>query len=289
MQFRCSDTGINVTRMCPRQTTGPDGSGELGTTKSKPGWLWQKDCLARLVSVRIGARVTLKTFLKKCERRVRGHRRQLFEAFGQDRFSKPARHKLDVKLDEYLPERGFFVEAGAMDGFIASNTYYLERIKGWRGILIEPIPDYFRECVRQRPGSQVLQCALVAPDFAAKAVTMTFAESQSFVKSAGENAESLSPPDAAEKARSYSVEVPARTLTSILSEQNVRTIDFLSLDVEGFEIEAIRGLDFAMHKPTFMLVECLTPQALGAIQQQLQPHYELVAPLTHRDYLFRAR
>lgn len=231
----------------------------------------------------------MKTFLKKCERRVRGHRRQLFEAFGQDRFSKPARHELDVKLDEYLPERGVFVEAGAMDGFIASNTYYLERIKGWRGILIEPIPDYFRECVRQRPGSQVLQCALVASDFAAKAVTMTFAESKSFVKAAGENAESPSAPEAAQKARSYSVEVPARTLTSILSEQNVQTVDFLSLDVEGFEIEAIRGLDLALHKPAFMLVECLTPQALDAIQQQLQPHYELVAPLTHRDYLFRAR
>ncbi|MEK7678531.1 MAG: FkbM family methyltransferase [Verrucomicrobiota bacterium] len=233
--------------------------------------------------------VSLKLFFKKCERRVRSYRRHLFELCGQDRYSKPARHELDAKLGEYLPAKGFFVEAGAMDGFIASNTYYLERIKGWRGILVEPIPEYFHECVRQRPGSQVLQCALVAPDFAPKTVTMNFSESMSFVKDVGENEEVPSPQGLAGTPRQYSVTVPARTMTSILSEWNAPTVDFLSLDVEGYELEVLRGLDLALHKPVFVLVECLTAPALAAVRQQLEPHYDLVATLTHRDFLFRAR
>ena len=232
--------------------------------------------------------MSIKTFLKNCERRVRRRRRRLFELCGLDNYSKPARHELDTKLGKYLPAKGFFVEAGALDGFIASNTYYLERIKGWRGILIEPIPEYFRECVRQRPGARVIQCALVASDCAAKAVTMTFAESMSCIRGATEKGESLAVGEAG-MARSHSVDVPARTLSSVLVEYNVQTIDFLSLDVEGYELEVIRGLDFTLHKPVFILVECLSAEALTAIQQQITMDYELVAPLTHRDFLFRAR
>lgn len=46
--------------------------------------------------------------------------------------------------------------------------------------------------------------------------------------------------------RSYQVEVPARTLSSVLDELGVsREIDLLSLDVEGAELEALRGLDLS--------------------------------------------
>ena len=38
---------------------------------------------------------------------------------------------------------GFFIEAGAHDGVEASNTLYLEKKMGWRGLLVEPNPDTF--------------------------------------------------------------------------------------------------------------------------------------------------
>ena len=53
---------------------------------------------------------------------------------------KHALNYIDDKLEKYLDFRnGFFVEAGAYDGVDQSNTYYLEKEKGWNGILIEPI------------------------------------------------------------------------------------------------------------------------------------------------------
>src|ERR1700686_1931252 len=60
------------------------------------------------------------------------------EARGDDRLSRPALHELDVKLNGVIErDSGFFIEAGAHDGFTQSNTYYLERFRGWRGLLVE--------------------------------------------------------------------------------------------------------------------------------------------------------
>src|SRR5215831_4591146 len=70
---------------------------------------------------------------------------------------------LDVKLAEHLSSRrGFFVEAGANDGLAQSNTLYLERYLGWRGLLVEPIPELARLCRVNRPRAMVEECALVS-------------------------------------------------------------------------------------------------------------------------------
>ena len=48
----------------------------------------------------------------------------------------------DKKVLKYLPTApGFFIEAGANDGLKQSNTFYLESRRGWRGLLVEPIPE----------------------------------------------------------------------------------------------------------------------------------------------------
>ena len=41
---------------------------------------------------------------------------------------------------------GVFVEAGANDGYAQSNTYYFERMRGWSGVLIEPVPELAHHC-----------------------------------------------------------------------------------------------------------------------------------------------
>ena len=40
-------------------------------------------------------------------------------------------------------KRGFFIEAGAYDGEMLSNSLYLEQRLGWTGLLVEPNPDAF--------------------------------------------------------------------------------------------------------------------------------------------------
>jgi hypothetical protein len=77
---------------------------------------------------------------------------------------RKARYGMDKKLEAYLPSKGFFIEAGAFDGIYESNTYFLEKWKGWKGILIEPIYENYILCKRSRSRSIVLNYALKSFD-----------------------------------------------------------------------------------------------------------------------------
>ena len=182
-------------------------------------------------------------------------RRTAAEALGDDRLSGPALHDLDSKLDAIIArERGFFVEAGAHDGFTQSNTYYLERFRGWRGVLVEPIPEQAAEARLSRPGATVVQCALTSPADAGCRVRMSFGDLMSIVIGAKDrnwtsNGTMLGWYDP------YEIEVEARTLSSVLDEVQAPEIDLLSLDIEGCEAAALRGLDLDRHAPRYILVE----------------------------------
>ena len=91
-------------------------------------------------------------------------RARLFERLGSERFSRPALFDLDARLEALLPPGpGIFVEAGAHDGYTQSNTYFLERRRGWSGVLVEAVPELAERARRRRPRSRVVQAALVGP------------------------------------------------------------------------------------------------------------------------------
>lgn len=204
---------------------------------------------------------------------------------------KPSLNGLDDKLARYLDfDGGFFVELGANDGYTQSNTFYLEYCRNWRGVLIEGIPELYQRCAFTRMNSCVVHGACVDKDFDASHVNMRYANLMSIVEGAmGDSAKDDEHVRIGvahqELAGSYCVNVPARTLTSILEEQGVTHIDFLSLDVEGCEASVLRGLDFSRFKPRYICVEA---RFLDQVDVVLQPHYQAVEQLSKHDYLYRA-
>jgi FkbM family methyltransferase len=199
--------------------------------------------------------------------------------------------QLDVKLAMHVKDTGgFFVEAGANDGISQSNTLFYARYRGWRGLLIEPVPELAARCRVLRPESIVEEAALVGPDHASPTIGMRFAHLMSVVEGArGSEAEDRRHAELGRQLQGiggYELEVPARTLSSILDAHGVRDVDLLSLDLEGYEPAALRGLDLERHRPAWVLVETWERAAIDEI---VGPWYVPVAELSERDVLYRRR
>lgn len=218
--------------------------------------------------------------------------RKSFEIIGSDRYSRPSLYEIDKKLEKYLDYRnGFFIEAGANDGYTQSNTYYFEKLRGWQGILIEGIPELYQQCVKERPNSKVFNCALVANDYPEAYVEMRYANLMSIVRGAlksdrGDDKHIQKAIEAHKgvQIKPYNIKVPARTLNSILDECQVSEIDLFSLDVEGFELNVLKGLDLNKYRPKYLLIES---RFKTEIEDYLSKWYKEIDQLSRHDFLYK--
>jgi FkbM family methyltransferase len=208
-----------------------------------------------------------------------GGRRSLFEAIHDYRYSRPALFEIDRQLAAHLPAgAGFFVEAGANDGYSQSNTYYLDRALGWKGLLIEPLTEFAEACSERRPRCIVDAVALVSDAEAVPSVEMTIAGLVSSI---------ASEPDARDGSTRS---VRTATLTQLLTHHGVPEIDFMSLDMEGAELDALRGLDLHRFSPGHLLIEMLALERdRAAFDALLAETHEFVSMLSPHDVLYRRR
>jgi FkbM family methyltransferase len=227
--------------------------------------------------------------IRSLERTAARWRRRRAERRGDDRFSRPAAHDLEARLQRYLPDPGFFVEAGAYDGYVLSNTYYFERFCGWTGVLIEPIPQLARIARKERPRSRVINCALVPPVQSGQRVRVHYAGTMSIVAGArGDERDDAAYLDSALlfPRDGYQVEVWGRTLSDVLDDAGAPEVDLLSLDLEGFEAQALAGLDLERHAPRFILVEVQDDERRRAVTERLADRYRLAERMSAKDLLF---
>lgn len=160
----------------------------------------------------------------------------------------PLSHEQEVELvREFFRGRdpGFFVEVGANHPTINSQTWHLEQA-GWTGVLVEPQPDLAAFLITERK-AQVFAVACSSPERAGSTMQLHVAGPLS----------SLDRREMAPGARTqFAIMVPVRTLDDILQEAKAPSpIDFLSVDVEGHEVEVLRGFDIARWRPRLILLE----------------------------------
>lgn len=143
---------------------------------------------------------------------------------------------------------GYFVDVGAADGMYLSNTFLLEQRYGWDGICIEANPIFFAQLQRVR----AVKCVRAAVDADERDVEFVVRG----VVGGIVDATSDNRTGAAESQRSQTIMLRTRTLASILEAENApRTIDYLSMDVEGVEERVLATFPFDAYTVNSLTVE----------------------------------
>ena len=142
----------------------------------------------------------------------------------------------DYFLDSFIfskKEGGIFLDIGGNDPVNINNTYFFEKSRGWSGLAFEPITAQ-REKWKTSRNTECLPYALGR-------ITgeVEFCEYDAhFMSGFSEEV------DYSGKVKSR-YKVPVRRLADILDERGIKHVDFVSLDVEGAEIDVLQGIDFS--------------------------------------------
>ncbi len=219
------------------------------------------------------------------------------------RYVKKLKQKLDDRRDamayfrQHLArhldfENGFFIELGANDGIRNSNTLGLEKTRGWHGLLIEPIPRLYEQAKKNRPNSIVVNCACVAFDYSDDTILITDIDLMSIVEGALPEADRLRHIKSGKRVQRIvdapQITVPAHPLSSLLDAHHIKHVDFMSLDVEGYEIQVLKGLDLARHQPTYILIEVHLDKD-NLIADYLHESYKFVTQIDEKNALYKSR
>jgi FkbM family methyltransferase len=148
---------------------------------------------------------------------------------------------------------GFCIEVGANNGIDDSTSLFFEKL-GWKCILVEPNPVLCRQ-LRDVRHALIYECAVSNEN-----TTVTLHVVEGTPRSHGMSTIST---DAIVHERikkhgfvSVPVRVQTMTLNQILDDARVDAgIDFVSIDVEGHELEVLRGFSIEKWRPTIMLIE----------------------------------
>lgn len=186
---------------------------------------------------------------------------------------------LTLKARVFTKPNGFFIESGAQDGEFQSNTWVAEKYFGWVGLLVEPALSKQQLCVHKRPRSTCVHAGLVAQG----------------------GPKYLSDPGGDPMAGAVAgLDVKAYPLSTLL--QNIGhdgTVQLWSLDIENGELDALRGVDYNLHRPKYILVEVWNRnkevfELLDAAGYVLEPGINgrddvsgWAHETTHRDFLWR--
>lgn len=149
-------------------------------------------------------------------------------------------------------ERGTYVDVGCNEPVRFSNTFSFY-LQGWRGVNIDANEELIDLCRKIRK-KDISICAAVSDS---EKEVVFHKSKESAVSTIDENrlkewAKLWEFKDEDKKV------VTTQTLTKILKEHlgDSRTVDLLSIDVEGHDFNVLKGLNLNIYRPKVIIIEC---------------------------------
>ena len=167
-----------------------------------------------------------------------------------------SQHGEDIWLDEYFQRKvdGYFVEVGAYDGVVLSNTFFFETSRNWTGVLVEPDAVNAESCKARRARSKTFQCAAARPGVS----SINFTQVQAGGVYSTTSLNQIHERRIAEYGLKHTTTtVPAQTLDQILELAGAPRgdIDLVSIDVEEAEMDVLSGFSLLKWRPTIVVIE----------------------------------
>merc|ERR1712098_342282 len=145
---------------------------------------------------------------------------------------------------------GVYVDLAANDPRWISNTFLLDRCVGWTGLCIEADPKHARN-LRARRKCKVFEGCI-----------WNVSQEMTFEFNNGSGAAGLQGHNKLENFRQESTprKMVCSTLQHELERNDIQHVDYLSLDIEGAEIEAMKGVDFGKTRIDVITAETNGPR-----------------------------
>jgi FkbM family methyltransferase len=179
------------------------------------------------------------------------------------RFPDPVAPKIDV-LDILLKHTAsqtpdfFFIQIGANNGVTNDPIREYVLKYHWRGILVEPQPDVFRELVANYAGETQLlfeNVAIAPEDGVVTLLTVDHPSPSPHWHAQASLKRSHVTDNLPKGTLVKELKVPALSVSTLLSKHAISKIDLLQIDAEGFDYDIIKMFDFNKVKPTIINFE----------------------------------
>jgi FkbM family methyltransferase len=199
--------------------------------------------------------------------------------YGLGAYSQEGEDILLKRIFEYrkVNDGGFYVDVGAHHPQRFSNTYFYYK-RGWRGINIDATPDSMKLFDEIRPDDINIECAI--SDTEEKLTYYMFNEPalNSFDKELSIKRDKLANYNIIEEKEIYT-----KRLETILDKYLLKEveIDFLSIDVEGFDFKVIQSNNWNKYRPKVVLVEILSKDIN---EMMVHESYKFMKSLGYRYY-----